>query len=249
MNIIKSIVVFFIIAAFSACAYDWSRKKKDTEPERIVTNYEALGFDIVLEFKKGRSFNHPLMAVWVEDMEGNYVQTLYVAQSIAQGYYRHGDKSSGRWMLGAVRRPATLPYWAHKRGVREADGLFIPTPQTPLPDALTGATPKGDFLLKTKTKDTAMRRFKLLFEINQSWDWNKYWHNDRFPDDEDYKTSSQPALVYETVIDIDNPQKEYILKAVGHSHYSGKTGELFTDLSTITTALDIAESIKVVIEK
>jgi len=30
---------------------------------------------------------------------------------------------------------------------------------------------------------------------------------------------------------------------VGHSHYSGKTGELFPDLSTLTTALQIADSI------
>ena len=30
---------------------------------------------------------------------------------------------------------------------------------------------------------------------------------------------------------------------VGHSHYSDKTGELFTDLSTLTTALHIAYSI------
>jgi hypothetical protein len=30
---------------------------------------------------------------------------------------------------------------------------------------------------------------------------------------------------------------------VGHSHYSGKTGEIFPDLSTLTTALRIADSI------
>jgi len=39
------------------------------------------------------------------------------------------------------------------------------------------------------------------------------------------------------------------MKAIGHSHYSGKTGELFPDLSTITTALQIADSIIVRIKR
>ena len=38
-------------------------------------------------------------------------------------------------------------------------------------------------------------------EINQNWDWNEYWTNDKYPDDENYKMSCQPALVYEAVID------------------------------------------------
>ncbi len=36
---------------------------------------------------------------------------------------------------------------------------------------------------------------------------------------------------------------------IGHSHWSGKTGELFTDLSTITTAKDIVKSAVVKIVK
>ena len=88
-------------------------------------------------------------------------------------------------------------------------------------------------------------KFRILFEINQNWDWNEYWTNNKYPDDEDYKMSCQPALVYEAVIDTENKKDSYPMKVIGHSHYSGKTGELFSDLSTITTALDIAESIVV----
>jgi hypothetical protein len=39
--------------------------------------------------------------------------------------------------------------------------------------------------------------------------------------------------------------KEYTMVPIGHSHYSGKDGSLTMDLSTITTALEITESIKV----
>jgi hypothetical protein len=46
-------------------------------------------------------------------------------------------------------------------------------------------------------------------------------------------------------VDLDHPQAEYTMKVIGHSHYSGKTGELFTDLGTITTALQIVGSLTV----
>jgi hypothetical protein len=43
-------------------------------------------------------------------------------------------------------------------------------------------------------------------------------------------------------------KKTYRMKPAGHSHYSGLTGELFTDLSTLTTALHIADSVIVKIK-
>jgi hypothetical protein len=55
--------------------------------------------------------------------------------------------------------------------------------------------------------------------------------------------SCQPALVYEAVIDKGKSLSSVAMKPIGHSHYSGKTGELFPDLSTLTTALYIADSI------
>jgi hypothetical protein len=57
--------------------------------------------------------------------------------------------------------------------------------------------------------------------------------------------SCQPALVYEADINHGSPNESYTLNPVGHSHYSGKTGELFRDLSTLITALHIADSIVV----
>ena len=60
--------------------------------------------------------------------------------------------------------------------------------------------------------------------------------------------SCQPALVYEAVIDRGKPERRYNMKPIGHSHYSGKTGELFPDLSTMTTALHIADSVVVMIK-
>jgi hypothetical protein len=39
--------------------------------------------------------------------------------------------------------------------------------------------------------------------------------------------------------------KTFEMKVIGHSHYSGKTGELFSDISTLTTALNIVKSTQV----
>ncbi|MCK7534695.1 MAG: hypothetical protein MZV63_28700 [Marinilabiliales bacterium] len=67
-----------------------------------------------------------------------------------------------------------------------------------------------------------------MLEINQNWDWNEYWTNDKYPDDENYKMSCQPALVYEALVENQSPDMRYRMKPVGHSHYSGKSGELFS---------------------
>lgn len=213
--------------------------------ERLVTNAAGKGQIIELTFEKGKAHNHPLMAVWIEDADSNYIQTLYVAQSIATGIFAFGDASAGQWTQGEIRRPAALPYWSHKRGIRADDGLFAPTPRQPVPDAYTGATPKNDFILETRLDEPAQDVFTLLLEINQPWDWNDHWSNNRFPDDYEYRTSSQPAVVYAVMIDPANPEAEYEMSVIGHSHYSGKDGKLYTDMSTLTTALDIAGKITV----
>ncbi len=218
-------------------------RRKQQSTQVIQTNPDGRGMEIVVDFKKGGAHNYPLMAIWLEDMDGNYIHTLYVAQSIATSTFRHGSAGWQHWEPAVVRRPAALPYWGHKRGIKAEDGLYLPTPENPVPDAYTGATPKTDFTLQTRADAQLPGQFKVMLEINQSWDWNHYWTNDKFPDDPDYKSSSQPALVYEAIITRPDDTKEYVMKPLGHSHYSGKDGGLNTDLSTITTALEIAEKI------
>ena len=210
-------------------------QKSDT----LYTVTDGEGYDIEFHFEKGAEHNYPLMALWTEDTNGNYLQTLYVAESIAKGVFDHGQTSQGKWLPGAIRRPAALPVWSHQRGVKEEDGLFVPTQKTAVPDAYTGATPMGDFILSTRTESKEPRIFNLYFEINQSWDWNEYWTNNKFPGNEDYKSSCQPSLVYMIRIDAPDKEKKYDLKLIGHGHYAGSDGKIYKDLSTFTTALEI----------
>ena len=251
----KAPVILLLLAAIflaspvvNAQKQDGKKKNKSQPVESFSTNTDGSGQQLTIEFSKGEAHNHPLMAVWVEDTSGNYIQTLYVAQSIATGIFAHGDNSTGQWTKGAIRRPAALPYWAHKRGVVADDGLYMPTPDQPIPDAYSGATPPGDFILNTHLDMDGPTVFNVLLEINQPWDWNDYWTNSKYMDDYDYKSSSQPAVVYLATIDLNSSAKEVEMKLIGHSHYSGKDGNLYTDVSTMTTALDIARSIVVKVE-
>jgi hypothetical protein len=185
------------------------------------------------------------MAIWIEDEEGNFLQTLFVAESIGKGMFGHGDKSTGKWLPGPIRRPAALPVWAHRRGVQEEDGLYVPTQDTPVPDAYTGATPPAHFNLFARTDKPLPETFTVYFEINQTWDWNEYWTNNKYPDDQEYKTSCQPALVYSVSLSSEDKGIEKPMELIGHSSYNGSDGELTMDLSTITTAKDISRGIQV----
>jgi len=53
--------------------------------------------------------------------------------------------------------------------------------------------------------------------------------------------------VYAVTIDPSDLMDEYVFNPIGHGHYSGKDGRLYTDLSTLTTALKIFTKISVVV--
>jgi hypothetical protein len=231
--------------ALATLSCSGSRIPVEEAPGHITTNPSGLGPRLEIEMTRGESHNHPLMAIWVEDESGKFIQTLYVAESIGKGTFQHGDASRGFWMPGEIRRPAALPRWSHRRGIQAGDGLYLPTPDDPVADAYTGPTPGSSFILHTRLDDPGLKKFKVLFELNQTWDWNEYWTNNKFPEDEEYKTSCQPALVYAVTIDLENPEDSYEMEIIGRSHHSGANGELYDDLHTMTTALQIARHIEV----
>ncbi len=226
----------FVVAQFSCTTRGTIA---NYQVDTIYTNQNLSGVPLDIVFEKGHAHNHPLMAVWVTDTHNNYIETLFIAESIGKGVFQHGDESKGKWMPGEVRRPAALPVWSHSRGVKEKDGLFIPLKDTPMPDAITGATPPGNFILKTKISENILKYIYLYLEINQSWDWNEYWTNNKYPEDADYKSSCQPALVYKAKIDLNSNEGKTELKLIGHAHHSGKDGIINPNLETISTAKNI----------
>ena len=241
----KYIYILLAISSLASCSARQSSSDSATDRKTVSleTNSNGKGPVIEVDFYGGPSLYYPLMAVWIEDSEGKYIQTLYVPSTVATGVFRYGSNASGKWEKAARRAPQTLPYWSHKRGVQAPDGLFMPDPEHPVADAYSGATPTTSFTLKSRSDGPLPDRFRVMFEINQNWDWNEYWTNDKYPGDVRYLNSAQPAIVYEADVKSDGQSGSYKMKPVGHSHPTGETGELFTDLGTLTTALEIADSI------
>jgi hypothetical protein len=245
-SLIVAALLFASIWLVSDAAAQWFKKTaKPEEHITLVTNPGGEGPELDVTFIKGSGFNHPLMVFWIEDLEGNYIQTLYVSRSIARGVYDYGDKHTGRWMPGEISRPAALPYWAHKRNILNDIGNYMPKPGFEVADAYSGATPKASFTLETRPDKSVSGKFRILMEINQTWDWNRYWTNNKFPGDKEYRTSSQPAVVYAAELDPQEKCVEVVMKPIGRSHHSGADGRLYSDLETLTTALQIASEVRV----
>jgi hypothetical protein len=243
------VILIISFLAFVSISLLAQKSKKQKAPEIIVMTSSSTDHQLEIAFTKGKGHNHPTFAIWVEDLEGNLIETLFVTQYFAKGIFRYADANDGTWKneAGESLRPAALPYWSHKRNIVSRDSLYVPTPESSVPDAITGATPEGSFILRTSMSKQEIGSFRILMEINQTWDWNAYWTNNKYPNDKDYKSSAQPSVVYEASISNGSSQKSYEMIPVGHGHYSGDDGKLYQDLSTITTALEIAESITVTI--
>ena len=73
---------------------------------------------VSFNFEKQQGYASNQFAVWVEDMDGNLVKTLYATKFTAKG--------------GFEQRPDALPVWVARAGL--AQGANV--------DAVTGATPK-----------------------------------------------------------------------------------------------------------
>jgi hypothetical protein len=200
------------------------------------------GQELLIQAKVGKGHNHPTFVIWQEDFQGNYLKTLFITKSYASGIFGHANPADTVWSdePGPSYQPSALPYWTARKG--KIDNVtYIPTPEHPFTDAITGATPEANFKLQLhldKTKGT-----RIMMEINQAWDWNDYWTNDKYPGSESYKHSAQPSLIY--AVRMEGDMKEFYLNPIGHGDPKGSSGSLYTQLNTFTTAKEIFETIKI----
>lgn len=186
--------------------------------------------------------NAPQIAIWIEDTNGNYITTIFVSHKIA----------TEGWMANkGNRRKESLPVWCYARGVVYSDGLYLPTNDKPVSDAISGATPKGSFDIKVRPAGS-LRKFVVKVELNHSTDWNEYYPKNAREGDSNYSGGSggsgQPAVVYATEIDLDASQKQYVASLVGHSSPDGSNGEISADVSSLSSALNIVKLITVNIQ-
>ena len=221
--------------------------------ETIYTRFEQQGKNLSIDIKAGKHYSGPgavilgvtttgipQMAVWVEDTQGNYLETLYVTKRASNSSYLHS-------LFGGeeVRRPEALPHWSFSRGIKSADGLMMPSGDQPIADAITGATPVSSFDLRTVT-DVKYDEVVVKFEINRSFDFNHTYHKDAFPNDAVYSgsgSSAQPSLIYAATLNLKSDERYHFMRLIGRGHHSGKNGDLHKDLIGITTAKEMVSRV------
>lgn len=221
------------------------------------------GIEIAVEVMPGEHFDHkmkilplinitnnPQMVLWAESPEGEFLRTLYITERIATQSWRGapGDDTPKE----EIRRPESLPVWAHRHGEVYSDGLLVPTREEPMPDAVTGATPKGELLVHTEIP-AGHEEVWIYLEVNMSTDFNEAFPAEAAEGSPNYSGgewgSGQPALVYRgrlVIGDGGKPQLPVELTLLGHSSPDGSTGELFTDLEGVTTAREIISAARIV---
>lgn len=186
--------------------------------------------------------NPPQIAIWVEDMSGNYITTIYATHKIATESWQSN---------GGNRRKESLPVWCYSRGVQYSDGLYLPTKNEPLVDGISGATPHGSFDVKIRPV-ADLKQFVVKIELNHSTDWNDNYPKNAKEGDSNYsggkEGSGQPAVVYSAEIDLDSNRKQYTATIIGHSSPDGSNGDIYPDTSSLTSALNIAKEITINIE-
>lgn len=231
------IIILPMIFIISSCKTTKSTNKVDV----ISNNFSGGKENIIIEFLKGSSFNHPTYVVWMEDNCGNYIRTLYITKSYASGIFGRQMIGDTLWLKnsGQSLQPAALPYWTYKKGLINGKS-FIPTPENQFVDGYSGATSLNDFKFET-TVATSSQDLRILVEVNQAWDWNEYWTNNKYPDNLAYKHSAQPSLVYEARITPD--ENEIYFNAIGHGDPKGETGKLYSNVKSVTS--QIFKSIKI----
>lgn len=183
--------------------------------------------------------NPPQIAIWVENAEGMYLSTIYVSHKIATQSWQ---------AAGGNRRKEALPHWCHSRGVQYGDELYLPTKDKPLTDGISGATPHGSFDVKMRPLGD-LKQFVVKIEINHSTDFNDSYPESAEVGDSSYsggeKGSGQPAVVYAANIDMSSGKHTFEAELMGHSSPDGTSGNIFEDISTLTTALNIVKHITI----
>jgi hypothetical protein len=212
--------------------------------------------DLTIDFVKGKHFWNPQVAIWIEDSAGNYVETLLVTTSTAKGLFYSGRSASNFRESDQAktkentptRRVDALPYWSHKRNHKYSDGFYSPPPDEPLPDGITGATPKENFYFKARQQTIrSLNSFRILVEVNVAFDENEYYSEYDYLEDSLYHGGTgllgQPSLIYGTRVNKHDDHRYYVLSLLGHGHHSGGSGELFSDVQQITTAKYVVERV------
>ncbi len=262
------LLMFLVVLSFFGTYYqfevvdmimNYGRRSKATSGSEVNPSmYEIMDMNLdqnthlSIDLLRGEHYWHPQMVIWIEDMDSNYIETIYISKATSKGMF-FGGRSKENFKTfdeekdaeGDYRRVDALPVWSHKRGIVYSDGLYTPMHSDPMPDAITGATFIDNFKLASSTDERT--RFNIFIELNVAFDDNEFYSEYDFPDDEVFHNGTgqlgQPSIIYSVAIDMFDGNDYYLAHLIGHGHRSGQSGKIYSDMSNLTTAHDIVERI------
>ena len=137
----------------------------------------------------------PQIAVWVEDSDGTYVDTLFVTK-----------KASGNKWIGSPKggRPESLPDWYKAKGQNPAEKISKDEV-----DATTSATPKKGIIIEKNINLEKGKTYVFKCQANQSFDYNEYYTK------KNSGVDGQPAVLYAGEMIPDGTEKEIKLEFSG----------------------------------
>ncbi|MFH1852768.1 MAG: hypothetical protein ABIA75_10515 [Candidatus Neomarinimicrobiota bacterium] len=192
-----------------------------------------------LVFTVDMSENRCLLGIWLEQPAGEFVETVFVSNKLGQkGLANRGgaidDKKGGS-------RISSLPVWAYHRGIDYGNGNFNPPKDRPLPDAVSGATPRAGEFTWSYRPETALPYGKYYYfvEVNKSFD-NNDQHNYSW-----YR--GQPSVIWRGELILGEQSSVTAAAIIGHGHPAGADGSINPDIATLTSALDLIHAVNVTI--
>ncbi len=175
----------------------------------------------------------PQFAVWVEDADGNYIETLYITNKASRKSWIFGPKEG---------RPESLPVWYHaaknnpaveKAGAAESARASGDSDAGI--DAVTSATPKGGVTFKASIPDDGC---VVKAEFNTSFDYNSFYTK------KNSGVNGQPSVIYGAKISA-GQKEEAALEFLGTGSLDGSDGKISDEIINLTTARKIVKLVTI----
>ncbi len=172
----------------------------------------------------------PQFALWLEDETEGTIRTIWVTSKTG----------TGSWGNNIVRT-VSLPYWVSRWNI-ETQSKSYPTPENPVINAVTGATPKAEFTAETIVP--AKRALNYFIEVNTSGDYNDAFPVSLQDGKRDRQGNGQPSIIYRGKITA-SPGRRSSPELIGRTDQLQSVKHIITGLEGITTAKDLFSKIEV----
>ena len=212
--------------------YSQQQKGKNKETANSAEQV-TLKFDLKLDpdiYTKSHYKKTPQFAIWIQEVPKGTIHTVWVTSKTG----------TGDWGENVVRT-VSLPLWVSRWNLVTKSRSY-PTPEKPIINALTGATPKLDFTAEAIVP--AKRLWNYFIEVNVSGDYNDAFPVSQKDGKRDRQGNGQPSIIYRGVI-TSSPGRQSSPKLIGRTDQLQNVRYIINDLEGITTAKDLFSSIEV----